>query len=110
MVWRTASCKPTGLKRTPQNFQILDSDDQLRLVKRVCRGAGLDESKWPPRQAQWFINGQKDEGLRAQHIEPPMGDLYTKTMVRIYEAYEAACQRGGLVDFAELYCALMNSG
>ena len=89
----------TGL---PQNFQILDSDDQLRLVKRVCRELGLDESKWPPRQAQWFINGQKDEGLRAQHIEPPMGDLYTKTMVHIYEAYEAACQRGGLVDFAEL--------
>ncbi|MEC7993827.1 MAG: UvrD-helicase domain-containing protein, partial [Pseudomonadota bacterium] len=86
----------------PQNFQILDSDDQLRLVKRVCRELGLDESKWPPRQVQWFINGQKDEGLRAQHIEPPMGDLYTKTMVRIYEAYEAACQRGGLVDFAEL--------
>ncbi len=78
----------------PQNFQILDSDDQLRLVKRVCRELGLDESKWPPRQVQWFINGQKDEGLRAQHIEPPMGG--------IYEAYEAACQRGGLVDFAEL--------
>ena len=86
----------------PQNFQILDSDDQLRLVKRVSRELGLDESKWPPRQAQWFINGQKDEGFRAQNIEPPMGDLYTKTMVRIYEAYEAACQRGDLVDFAEL--------
>ena len=86
----------------PQNFQILDSDDQLRLVKRVCRELGLDEAKWPPRQAQWFINGQKDEGLRARHIDPPLGDLYTKTMLRIYEAYEDACQRGGLVDFAEL--------
>ena len=86
----------------PQNFQILDSDDQLRLVKRVCRELGLDDAKWPPKQAQWFINGQKDEGLRAKHIDPPMGDLYTRTMVRIYEAYEEACQRGGLVDFAEL--------
>jgi DNA helicase-2/ATP-dependent DNA helicase PcrA len=63
----------------PQNFQILDSDDQLRLVKRVCRELGLDDAKWPPRQAQWFINGQKDEGLRAAHIDPPLGDLYTKT-------------------------------
>ena len=86
----------------PQNFQILDSDDQLRLVKRVCRELDLDESRWPPKQAQWYINGQKDEGLRARHIEPPYGDLYAKTMVRIYSAYEEACDRGGLVDFAEL--------
>ena len=86
----------------PQNFQILDSDDQLRLVKRVCRELGLDEAKWPPKQAQWFINGQKDEGLRAAHIEPPLGDIYTQTLLRVYTAYEEACQRGGLVDFAEL--------
>ena len=86
----------------PQNFQILDSDDQLRVVKRVVRELDLDETRWPPKQAQWFINGQKDEGLRAAHIEPPLGDIYTKTMLRIYAAYEAACERGGLVDFAEL--------
>ena len=86
----------------PQNFQILDSDDQLRLVKRVCRDLNLDEAQWPPRQAQWYINGQKDEGLRACHIDPPFGDLYAKTMLRVYSAYEEACQRGGLVDFAEL--------
>jgi len=86
----------------PQNFQILDSDDQLRLVKRVCRELDLDESRWPPKQAQWYINGQKDEGLRARHIEAPFGDLYVKTMLRIYTAYEEACNRGGLVDFAEL--------
>lgn len=86
----------------PQNFQILDSDDQLRVVKRVIRDLDLDESRWPPKQAQWFINGQKDEGLRSAHIEPPLGDLYTKTMLRIYAAYESACERGGLVDFAEL--------
>ena len=88
--------------RLPQNFQILDSDDQLRLVKRVCRELQLDESRWPPKQAQWYINAQKDEGLRAAHIEPPLGDLYVKTMLQIYAAYEAACERGGLVDFAEL--------
>ncbi len=86
----------------PQNFQILDSDDQLRLVKRVCRELQLDESRWPPKQAQWYINAQKDEGLRAAHIEPPLGDLYIKTMLRVYAAYEEACERGGMVDFAEL--------
>ena len=86
----------------PQNFQILDSDDQLRLVKRVCRELELDESRWPPRQAQWYINGQKDEGLRAAHIEPPPGDLFVHTMLQVYRAYEQACERGGMVDFAEL--------
>ena len=86
----------------PQQFQILDSDDQLRVVKRICRELDLDEARWPPKQAQWFINGQKDEGLRARHVEVREGDLYTKTMARVYAAYEEACERGGLVDFAEL--------
>jgi DNA helicase-2/ATP-dependent DNA helicase PcrA len=86
----------------PQQFQILDSDDQLRVVKRICRELDLDEARWPPKQAQWFINGQKDEGLRARHVEAPEGDLYAKTMLRIYAAYEETCERGGLVDFAEL--------
>ncbi len=86
----------------PQNFQILDSDDQLRLVKRVCRELELDENRWPPRQAQWYINAQKDEGLRAAHIEAPAGDLFAQTMLQVYRAYEVACERGGLVDFAEL--------
>ena len=84
-----------------QNFQILDSDDQLRLVKRVCKELELDDKQWPPRQAQWFINEQKDEGLRAAHIDEH-GDLFHKTMLRVYRAYEQACERGGLVDFAEL--------
>ena len=88
--------------RLPQGFQILDSDDQLRLVKRVCRDLDLDEARWPPRQAQWYINAQKDEGLRARHVDPPFGDLYAKTMHRVYTAYEEVCDRGGLVDFAEL--------
>jgi DNA helicase-2/ATP-dependent DNA helicase PcrA len=94
-----AHWKEAGL---PQNFQILDSDDQLRLVKRVCRELELDESRWPPKQAQWYINAQKDEGLRAAHVEPPVGDLFAQTMLQVYRAYETACERGGLVDFAEL--------
>lgn len=88
--------------RLPQNFQILDSDDQLRLVKRVCRELDLDEARWPPKQAMWYINGQKDEGLRAAHIEAPHGDAFAQTMLQVYRAYEEACDRAGMVDFAEL--------
>ncbi len=85
----------------PENFQILDSDDQLRLVKRVMRAMDLDEQRWPPKQAQWWINGQKDEGLRASHIQEG-GDPYLATMLRIYREYEATCERLGVIDFAEL--------
>lgn len=85
----------------PENFQILDSDDQLRLVKRVCQQLELDEARFPPKQAQWFINGQKDEGLRADHIQPPTNS-FERTMLEIYRGYEEACRRAGCVDFAEL--------
>ncbi|MBD3648306.1 MAG: DNA helicase II, partial [Pseudomonadales bacterium] len=87
--------------KLPQNFQILDADDQLRLIKRTINALDLDEKKWPARQAMWFINSQKDEGLRPKHIED-YGDLYLKTQLQIYRAYEEACERGGMVDFAEL--------
>src|SRR5690606_20484434 len=72
-----------------------------RLVRRTMKELGLDEQRWPPRQAQWFINGQKDEGIRAAHIDHH-GDLFLKTMQQLYLAYEQACARGGLVDFNEL--------
>ena len=90
--------KEAGL---PQAFQILDSDDQLRLVKRTIRALELDETHFPPRQVQWFINGHKDEGRRPQHIDD-QNDPITAQYVRIYTAYEAACNRAGAVDFAEL--------
>jgi DNA helicase-2/ATP-dependent DNA helicase PcrA len=93
MHWREA-----GL---PQNFQILDADDQQRLVKRVMRALDIDEQKWPARQAAWFINAQKDEGRRAKDV-PAGDDLYQITHKRIYESYEQLCAQGGLVDFAEL--------
>ncbi len=85
----------------PENFHILDSDDQLRLIKRLCRNLGLNEERWPPRQCQWYINSQKDEGLRPQHIEH-FGDEYTRNLLALYAAYEDACQRGGMVDFGEI--------
>jgi DNA helicase-2/ATP-dependent DNA helicase PcrA len=87
--------------KLPQAFQILDSDDQLRLVKRTIRGLELDETHFPPRQVQWFINGHKDEGRRPQHIDD-QSDPIIQQNIRIYTAYEAACDRAGAVDFAEL--------
>ena len=85
----------------PEGFQILDADDQQRLVKRVVAGLGLDEAKFPPRQATWQINGWKDEGKRPDAIEHGNHPV-TRTLVQIYTAYEEACRRAGLVDFAEL--------
>ncbi|MGH8501236.1 MAG: DNA helicase II [Gammaproteobacteria bacterium] len=87
--------------RLPETFQILDSDDQYRLVKRVLKSLELDEARWPPRQTQWYINARKDEGLRPQQLEDT-GDPISRQLVRIYMAYENVCQRAGLVDFAEL--------
>ena len=85
----------------PQLFQIIDSDDQLRLIKRVSKNLGLEEANWPARQSQWFINARKDNGERPQNIEDK-GDPQTSQLRHIYEAYEAACQQSGAVDFAEL--------
>ena len=86
----------------PQNFQILDADDQLRLVKRVMRELDLDEQKWPARQAVSFINHHKDEGRRVRDLPRNDADIYHATHLKVYEAYEELCNRGGLVDFAEL--------
>ena len=85
----------------PENFQILDSDDQHRIIRRLIKEEGLDEAHWPARQAQWYINARKDEGQRPDAIEH-MGNPMTAQWVRIYELYQASCDRAGLVDFADL--------
>lgn len=87
--------------KLPQNFQILDSDDQLRVIKRVYQTLQMDESRWPFKQSQWFINGQKDEGVRPAHL-PDTHDPFATAMKQIYSEYENACTVGGMVDFAEL--------
>ena len=91
--WRDA-----GLR---EDFQILDSEDQLRCIRRVLRDLDLDEQRWPARQAQGFINARKDEGLRAEHVED-RGELWLERMIRIYATYQETCERTGVVDFAEL--------
>ena len=85
----------------PAGFQIMDSDDQKRQVRRVLRTLGLDEQRWPPKQLQWFINACKEEGQRPAAVRDT-GDPVQQQMVRVYAAYEVACQRAGLVDFPEL--------
>ncbi len=85
----------------PEGFQILDSDDQFRLLKRIVKALGLDDKKWPPKQAMWYINNKKDEGLRPKHIET-YNDPSEKTWLNIYQTYQDTCDRSGLVDFAEL--------
>ncbi len=87
--------------KLPQSFQILDSDDQYRLIRRVLKALELDEAKWPPKQAQGFINARKDEGKRPSHIDTSRNPMYEQ-MVRIYTAYQAACERAGVIDFAEM--------
>lgn len=84
----------------PNNFQIIDSDDQQRLLKRILTNLNLDEKQYPPKQIQSFVNGRKDEGLRADQVKPL--DAHGMTLKRIYQTYEELCQRSGLVDFAEL--------
>jgi DNA helicase-2/ATP-dependent DNA helicase PcrA len=84
----------------PQSFQILDSADQLALIKRLLKGLGVDDERYPPRQLAWFINHAKEEGLRAKDVE--IHDDFNRKFVELYGLYDAQCQRDGVVDFAEL--------
>src|SRR5262250_1150175 len=84
-----------------QGFQILDSEDQQRLIKKILKASELDETRWVPREVQWFINNNKDEGRRPQHLKHD-NDPTRREMIRVYGLYEEACARAGVVDFAEL--------
>ncbi|MCA2018784.1 DNA helicase II [Vibrio tritonius] len=87
--------------KLPEDFQIIDSEDQMRLLRRLIKAQNLDEKQWPARQVSWWINGKKDEGLRPSHIDA-YHDPVTQTYLKIYSAYQEACDRAGLVDFAEI--------
>lgn len=91
--WREASL--------PEGFQIIDSEDQRRLVRRIIRGLGLDEARWPVKQVQSLINAQKEAGMRCTQLHDG-GDPWRRQLISLYREYEAACRRSGLVDFAEL--------
>ena len=85
----------------PQGFQILDSEDQQRLIKKLIRAQNLDEARWVPREVQWFINSNKDEGLRPKDLKAG-NDPTRQQLIKLYAEYESACARAGVVDFAEL--------
>ncbi len=89
--------RDAGLSPT---FQIMDSSDQLAAIKRLLRGAGVDDEKYPPKNLQYFINQSKEAGLRASAVE--VFDDYNRRFVELYAAYDDQCQREGVVDFAEL--------
>jgi len=93
MHWREA-----GL---PQTFQILDAEDQQRLIRKVLKAQSLDENRWVPREVQYFINKHKDEGRRPKHVAHG-GDQNDVQLLKLYEQYEEACARSGVIDFAEL--------
>jgi len=85
----------------PQSFQILDGEDQLRLIKKIVKALELDEARWVPREIQWFINHNKDEGHRPATLKDG-NDPTRRQLINLYTEYEAQCQRAGVVDFAEL--------
>ena len=85
----------------PENFQILDGDDQNRLIRRILKTLDIDEKQWPPKQARTYINQKKNEGLRPKNVNV-YNDPYGQMMLQIYSAYESTCQQSGLVDFSEL--------
>lgn len=84
----------------PQQFQILDSDDQFRLIRRIIHGLNLDDERFPPKEAQWFINGRKEEGQLPNQVT--VRDWHMQTQLKIYQAYQEACERSGVIDFADL--------
>ncbi|MDM8567000.1 UvrD-helicase domain-containing protein [Candidatus Halobeggiatoa sp. HSG11] len=85
-----------------QSFQILDSNDQLRSIKRLLKALGADEKVYSPQKIQNFINSQKDEGLRAKNLTADENDVWLNQMIEIYQNYEENCQRSDVVDFGEL--------
>ncbi len=93
MHWREA-----GL---PQAFQILDAEDQQRSVRKLIKALDLDEARWVPKEVTWFINAQKDEGLRPGGLKGE-GDHTREQLIRLYAAYQEHCDRAGVIDFAEL--------
>ncbi|HTE40832.1 MAG TPA: DNA helicase II [Steroidobacteraceae bacterium] len=93
MHWREA--------KLPQTFQIIDAEDQQRMIRKLLKAMNLDESRWVPKEITWFINAQKDEGLRPAALRDE-GDPMRRQMIKLYEAYQEQCERTGAVDFAEL--------
>jgi DNA helicase-2/ATP-dependent DNA helicase PcrA len=83
----------------PESFQIIDAEDQQRLIRRMLKNLELDETTWVPREIQWFINHQKDDGHRAEKLSDD-GDPTRRQLIHLYRLYQETCDKSGLVDFA----------
>ena len=90
--------RETGLA---EGFQIMDSEDQLRMIRRLLKRLELDENEWAPREVQWFVNAQKDEGLRPDRVDDE-GNSGRRQMIELYGRYEKMCAESSVVDFGEL--------
>ncbi len=88
------------LANLPSTFQILDTQDQLSAIKRLCKQFNIDDERFPPKQLMWFIAACKEDGQRAKDVE--VRDEETRKKAEIYALYEEQCQREGVVDFGEL--------
>ncbi len=84
-----------------EGFQIMDSEDQLRMIRRLLKMLGLEEGEWAPKEIQWFVNAQKDEGLRAADLDDE-GNAGRRKMIELYARYERMCEDSSVVDFGEL--------
>ena len=91
--------KAAGL---PQSFQILDTQDQLSAVKRLCKQHNVDDERFPPKQLSYFIASCKEEGMRPGDVPVAAHDVDGRKKVEVYQLYEDQCQREGVVDFGEL--------
>ena len=102
MAWRTGCCESIGAKRDCRRaFRSWIPKTRRGVLRKVLKALDLDETRWIPREILWFINAEKDEGRRPKHIKDD-GDPTRRQLIKIYQAYEEACQRAGVVDFAEL--------
>lgn len=84
-----------------EGFQIMDADDQQRMIRRMLKSLGVDESEWAPKELQWFINAQKDDGLRPGDLNDE-GNAGRRRMIDFYARYERLCEDAGVIDFGEL--------
>ncbi len=88
------------LANLPSTFQILDTQDMLSSIKRLCKQFNIDDERFPPKQLMYFIAGHKEDGLRARDVQAR--DEEDRKKIELYALYEEQCQREGVVDFGEL--------
>ncbi len=88
-----------GLK---SNFTILDTDDQIRLMKQLISAANIDEKRWPARLLASLIDGWKNRALRPDRVPTADASAYNNRGTELYEAYQARLLTLNACDFGDL--------